>query len=203
MESKLDCECCGTKMRSDLTGSVWCDNSQCLLKDKCYSHDFIYGRLVARQEGKPMQEKEYMAQGWAGNPGDWETAPEEVEPTYPELMVGVMVQFEDANGATITGEIEGVLSKDVKVCGLTPAKSHVKLHPVLGHRIDDRNWVVVQRTDFDSYRMLKCSEKILHEDSPFCEQGFAVVYYDECYEDIAEYCRDEIKSTKERLACQQ
>jgi hypothetical protein len=61
--SSIKCECCKGRMLSDFSNNTWCDNDQCLLHDKCFSHDFLEGREQARINKEPVQQKERMFQG--------------------------------------------------------------------------------------------------------------------------------------------
>lgn len=128
MKSKLKCECCHESLNGDFSGNVSCVNDQCLLNGKCYSHDFIHGRLMAREAGSPMQTKERMAQGWASEFGIEKQTPDDPRDSdYSHLKVGMEVEFMGPDDEVISGLIDEVMTNNVKVGFYTPPKWFVKV----------------------------------------------------------------------------
>jgi len=124
MITDLECECCGGKLSSDFSVSVWCTDEECLLHNKCYSRDFIEGRKLARENGEKVQTKERMCQGWAFEPG-FEKEALEPEIDYPELKKGVLVSFLDSDDTEQTGVIDSVTLHHVKIGWRTLPKHYV------------------------------------------------------------------------------
>ena len=116
MKSTLQCECCGKLLEADFASNVSCANSECLLWKKCYSYDYISTRKYQRDNNLPIQNKERLAQGWVNefreddyehinsSERDWE---------FPELQVGVEVQFVNEDKVVETGVITGVIDRHV------------------------------------------------------------------------------------------
>lgn len=62
----LKCECCGCGLQADFSNNVWCENTECLVFNKCYTHDFIEMRAEAKANNEPVPQKDRMQPpaGW-------------------------------------------------------------------------------------------------------------------------------------------
>lgn len=61
-------------------------------------------------------------------------------------------------------------------------------------------WLAIFRSMYGSYALVKCTEKIISTGSPYKDEGFAVVYYNETYETITDYAESELEHMKLKLA---